>query len=414
MTTCSLLPVASDLHDHVAVDKVLSALRPSLMAAGMEFIEAVEAAETSRPFAVLVLTGGSEAKVLAAWRARQQLVPGEPLLLVTHAGHNSLPAALEALARLRRDGARARIVMVQPDDVANGNGHSVRNAVHDIAVWHALHASRLGVLGDPSEWLVASIPNDAAVTQRWGTTLVRTPLRPVIDRFEDNIDAPIAEPVRVRARHHRHEPHPADVETAARFEPVLSDVVAEQRLDAVTVRCFDLVTDAYTSGCLALSALNDRGVVAGCEGDVASAMALLWLRHLLGRIGWMANPSAIHESTGVIELAHCTVPLSLTDGYELQTHFESGIGVGIAGTFPPGPVTVVRLGGDELEQLWCADGEALPTTPRPGRCRTQVDISVAPERAGELLTAPLGNHLVVVPGHHAQEIVAWWREMIAD
>ena len=69
----------------------------------------------------------------------------------------------------------------------------------------------------------------------------------------------------------------------------LREVAAEHHLDAVTVRCFDLVTSAYTSGCLALSALNDRGVVAGCEGDVAATMALLWFRQLFGRIGQQAR-----------------------------------------------------------------------------------------------------------------------------
>ena len=34
--------------------------------------------------------------------------------------------------------------------------------------------------------------------------------------------------------------------------------------------------------------------------------------------------------------------------------------------------------------------------------------------AGELLDHPLGNHLVVLYGHHAAHLRAWWAEMIAD
>lgn len=419
MTTCSVLPVASALHGSDAISSVLDSLRPSLAAARTAECATVEAAPTDRPLAILVLTGGTEHEVLVAWRARQQLVPGEPTLLVAHPAHNSVAAAIEALARLQRDGARGRVVIVEPGASA-GLGTAfdarleLRDAVHDVAVWHAMHRARLGVVGPPSEWLVASVPDHEGLARRWGTTLVDVPIGVAIDRYVDNIDAPIAEPVHVRARHTDHEPHPAEIETAARFEPVLREMTVEHHFDAVTVRCFDLVGEAHTSGCLALSWLNDHGVVAGCEGDVAATMALLWARHLVGRLGWMANPSMIDRTTGVIELAHCTVPLSLVESFTLETHFESGIGVGIAGVIPPGPVTVVRLGGRELELLWCVDGEALPTTPRDGRCRTQLDVRVDPADAGRLLDHPLGNHLVVIPGHHAADMRAWWSEIIAD
>ncbi|MCB0955108.1 MAG: hypothetical protein KDB06_13385 [Ilumatobacter sp.] len=415
MTTCTVLTAASALHDAAAVDAVVGAFRPQLAAAGVQLADTVEAADPTLPLAVFVLTGGSERQVLQAWQARQQLVPGEPLLLLTHPGQNSLPAALEVLARLQMDGARGRIVMLHvPLPTDPPNGLALRAAIHDMAVWHRLHRARLGVIGTPSEWLVASVPDATAVQARWGISLVHHELAAVMDRFVDNIEAPIAEPVRLRARRHEGEPHPADVETAGRFEPVLREVVAGSGYDAVTVRCFDLVTDAHTSGCLALSSLNDHGIVAGCEGDVAATVALLWLRHLIGRIGWMANPAAIDEDTGTIELAHCTVPLSLVESFELDTHFESGIGVGINGHFAAGPVTVVRLGGRGLEHLWVADGQALMTDPRHGRCRTQLDVVVPPERAGELLRRPLGNHLVVLPGHHAHDIRQWWSMMVAD
>ena len=32
----------------------------------------------------------------------------------------------------------------------------------------------------------------------------------------------------------------------------------------------------------------------------------------------------------------------------------------------------------------------------------------------ELLDAPLGNHLVLVPGHHAERLERWWRLVIAE
>lgn len=403
MTRCSILPVASPLHDAPTVTAIVDRLRPAFHAADVDLVTQVEQAAPAHPFAILVLTGGTEQRVLETWRQRQQLAAGEPLLLVAHPDQNSLPAALEALARVQQDGARGRIVTV--DDL-----HS---AIADLAVWHALHRARLGLVGTPSDWLVASTPDHAAVTRRWGPQIVEIDLPATLRRYATTTEAPLAMPVRVGARH-VHEPTQGDILAAARFEPALREVVNTANVDAVTVRCFDLVTEAHTSGCLALSALNDDGIIAGCEGDVASTIGLMWAKHLTGHLGWMANPAAIDTSTGVVELAHCTVPRSLVSGYELRSHFESGLGVGIAGDLPPGPVTLLRVGGRELELLWCADGEALATVPREGRCRTQLDVRIPPDAAAELLERPLGNHIVVVAGHHAAQLRGWWQRMIAD
>lgn len=408
LVTCSLLPLASALHDRRSVERLLDGLEGAVDTAGALVVHDVTDAPTDAPLAVLVLTGGTERQVLDAWSARQLRVPGEPLLLVTHPEHNSLPAALEALARLQQEGARGRIVMVR-----DGGGEALAAAIHDVRVWHSLHRARIGLLGRPSDWLVASSTPPEAVRRRWGPTVVELDIEPALTRQAVATEAPLAVPVRLGARH-IHEPSEADVETAARFEPVLRDIAASERLDAVSVRCFDLVLESATSGCLALSALNDEGVIAGCEGDVASTLGLLWVRELTGRLGWMANPAVADPRTGVVELAHCTVPRSLVSGYELRSHFESGLGVGIAGDLPPGPVTLVRLGGAELEQLWCVDGEALPTTPREGRCRTQLDVRVDPEAVARLLERPLGNHLVVVGGHHAEQLGGWWHAMVED
>lgn len=409
MTARTVLPLTAALHGNDVTTRILSSFRNVLGVPGVQLVGSVAEAKATTPLALLMVTGGTEQLALAAWHERQALVPGEPVVFLTHPEENSLPAALEALARLQRDGGRGRIVMIQ----SGVSSHEFDDAVHDIAIWHGLQKARIGLVGTPSDWLVASVPRPDALRHRWGPTLVDVPLPQVMDRYDENIEAPIAVPVRLAARPSDQTPHPADIETAARFEPVLRAVATEQRLDAVAVRCFDLVTDAYTSGCLALSSLNDRGIIAGCEGDVASTVAMLWAKLLTGRPSWMANPSEADRQTGVIELAHCTVPLSMVTGYRLETHFESNLGVGIAGELPPGPVTLLRLGGDELEHLWCVDGEALATESRTSRCRTQVDVRVAPDAVAALLDHPLGNHIVMVYGHWAAKFRAWWQEMVA-
>lgn len=93
--------------------------------------------------------------------------------------------------------------------------------------------------------------------------------------------------------------------------------------------------------------------------------------------------------------------------WELRSHFESGLGVAIAGELEAGPVTLLRLGGRRLEELLLAEGEAAPIPRREDLCRTQVDVRLAPGVVDDLLARPLGNHLLLVPGHHAGRLRAF-------
>jgi L-fucose isomerase-like protein len=403
-----LAVVASPLHDPGALRR---ALDPTLRA--LAAIGARETREASGAAVVLVGTGGTEAAILRLHEARQAEAPGEPLVLVTHPAHNSLPAALEALARLRQDGARGRIVhLPSPDDDAALA--SVGATVADVRAFARLRGSRIGLVGAPSDWLVASVPSPEAVRRAWGPQVVAAPLDALLDGVlrEDEGATSLARSFGVAARATR-EPDGTAVERASRAFTALEGLARAERLDAVAVRCFDLVTERRTSGCLALAELNDRGTVAACEGDLASAVAMLWVRALVGTASWMANPVHADPGTGLLRLAHCTVPRSLVDGFELRSHFESGLGVALAGQLPPGPVTLVRLGGRSLEQAFIVEGGAVPAAPREDLCRTQVDVTLSPVDVAELLARPLGNHLVLVPGRVAARLRAYRGWLVA-
>ncbi len=111
----------------------------------------------------------------------------------------------------------------------------------------------------------------------------------------------------------------------------LKALAESRRLDALTLRCFDLVTGLGATGCYALSRLADEGLDSGCEGDIPSIIGLCWLKALSGRPAWMANPSDVEMGEKCrILLAHCTVPRTMLDSYGVRSHFESGLGVAIA------------------------------------------------------------------------------------
>lgn len=64
-------------------------------------------------------------------------------------------------------------------------------------------------------------------------------------------------------------------ENLVRLGVVLDDIIAEYRMDAVSLRCWlELEKEIGVSPCVILSDLNDRGVAAACELDVCNAVAM--------------------------------------------------------------------------------------------------------------------------------------------
>ena len=210
------------------------------------------------------------------------------------------------------------------------------------------------------------------------------------------------------------EPSETELKDAARVYVVMKQLVDKYRLDAITLRCFDLILDLKTTGCFALAQLNDEGTIAGCEGDLVSTVAMLWISKLLNQSSWMANSAQLDIENNTLWLAHCTVPRNMVEEYRLRSHFESGLGVGIQGKLLPGPATLLRLGGKTMSRIWLADGEILQPGHADKLCRTQVEVRLIRDGDVEkLLRTPLGNHLVLVPGHHADRLRSWWETMIA-
>jgi L-fucose isomerase-like protein len=407
--------VASTLHDPHAVATMTEPVRDLLDDLGGTIVDGRSSDDAAgSPHLFVVATGGTERLLLDAIAERAVTQPAAPIVLVAHRAHNSLPAALETLAAIQQTGGRGRIVSLTGDVEPDRN--ALAEAIGDLAAVAAMRSARLGIVGGPSSWLVASSPEPDVVRRRWGPEVItveptrmieltRTPVTPtgvLAERFTS-----VADPTRTTVDRR-------NVNDAMGVRSALVDVLDSDDLDAVTVRCFDLLGDPGTSGCLALASLNDDGIVAGCEGDVPSALAMLWVRHLLDQPTWMANPATLDVDRNELVLAHCTVAPSMVESFALDTHFESGRGVGISGQFAAQPVTLIRLGGVDLDECWIAEGDIVSTGDDADLCRTQVTISLSSGNVADLLTRPLGNHLVLAAGHHERRLRSWWRLAVAD
>ncbi|MGC9219437.1 MAG: fucose isomerase, partial [Athalassotoga sp.] len=139
---------------------------------------------------------------------------------------------------------------------------------------------------------------------------------------------------------------------------------------------------------------------AGCEGDMPSAFTMYLVQVLTGQKSFMSNPSKIDSDSNEVIFAHCTVATSMTDSYVLRSHFESGIGVGISGHIPEGNVTVLKIGGENLDKYFVSEGKIVSNLHSEDRCRTQIDVQMDEESITYLLNKPFGNHHIIVKGNY--------------
>ena len=70
-----------------------------------------------------------------------------------------------------------------------------------------------------------------------------------------------------------------------------------------------------------------------------------------------------------------------------------------------GPVTIFKVSGD-LSRCFIAEGELIRNQAKPDLCRTQQVIQLKDiDKTKYFLTEPIGNHHVIMPGHH-QEVLS--------
>ncbi|MBR5403886.1 MAG: hypothetical protein IK113_06665 [Bacteroidales bacterium] len=308
--------------------------------------------------------------------------------LLTSGKSNSLAASLEILSYLGQQGLKGEVLHGSPEYLRGRI-----NALERVAIaGKKLQGARIGVIGEPSDWLISSHADPVALMDRIGVKLESVPMEELLQEIgRAKADpAPSEVPMANNVR--------ASYPGATQIYHALEVLVKNHKLNALTLRCFDLLSSVGNTGCLALASFNADGFPASCEGDVPALLSMMISQALTGFTGFQANPSRIDVETGEILFAHCTVPFNMVRNWQYDTHFESGIGVGIHGEIPEGPVTLFKVSG-KLDRFFAAEGELLYNQYEDNLCRTQVVLKVKPEEARYFLTKPIGNHHIIVPGH---------------
>ena len=367
---------------------------------GDESVETVHAPslQTTLPDAFMIATGGVENLFKRIWSSidvEMMCAPSRPktVTMIADGRNNSLAAALEILTYLGNNGAEGKIL--------HGTNDEIISAMVETVCTPSLQG-RIGLFGQPSDWLIASSVDRDFLRQRYGIETIDIDLQRLINGIKtvpQTEAEKVAQTMMKRAKAVK-EPSDADMLEAAKAYLAIKRICQEERLDAMTIRCFDIVKACGTTSCLALALLNDEGIVAGCEGDMQTLMSMYLAKRLCGEVAFMANPSQLTDRTSM--LAHCTIPLTMCDETIVRSHFESSIGVAIQGLLPLTDYTLFKWGGPKLDRFFVTEARAVETPYSNHFCRTQItlDVNLKPY----LLQHSIGNHHVVIRGRHAEEI----------
>lgn len=342
-----------------------------------------------RGFLFVVGTGGTEHLVLEAVR----LAGGRPSVVLAHDAANSLPALAEAQPLLKSVGGVSTLACRY--EVLEG---CLSRAYRALEAALSLLGVRIGVIGGVSDWLVYSRTPAEVLERRLGARVTLIPWERVAEKLSGVGRVDSGELLKEAVL----EVPESEVARALALYVALKELMEEEGLDAVTLRCFDVIGPFGTTLCLAASLLNSGRSRAGCEGDLPALLSMLVLSSASGSPAFMGNIASIEGRR--VMIAHCTAPVTMGVGRPvLRTHFESGVGVGVAVTFPTGPVTLLRLSPD-LSRARVFEGtvvEGRPVSPRHCRSQAWVEVGFDPT---VLLTRSMGNHYALVPGRWAIEV----------
>ena len=346
-------------------------------------------------FALLyVASGGSEGYFLEVF----EQLKDRPCYILTSGESNSLAASMEILSYLNGHGGHGQILHGDLQEIAE-QIIALRNAHRGL---HALRGKKIGCIGKPSDWLIASDYDADAVMRKLGLGFVSIPMEELLEEIAQNsyLENDYTEAF-------KKQDFPAEeIEKALNVYGAFQRLVDKYALCGVSVRCFDLLDSVHTTGCLGLSILNSLGVYGGCEGDMPALLSMAVLGSVTGEPVFMCNPSRFDTKAKCATFAHCTVPTTMLNSYCLNTHFESGIGAAVQGKFAEGDCTIFKCAGD-LSRFYAQEGKILNTPFSDMLCRTQVRIGL--DDFSYFLTNPINNHHIVCRGKHKVEMEAFFK-----
>lgn len=379
----NVLPIVSGLHQGELVNNETKKLLKEIEnISDIKFeIKEKDTLYDTKISLILVQSGGSEGCFL---ELEKDLKP--PYYLLTYGSNNSLAASMEILSYLKAKDKEAEIL--------HGSVSYVTNRLLELSQKKMMPKKRLGVIGKPSDWLIASNVDYLKALEKFQVELIDINLQELIDLYNTIDLGDYKKDLNFNFKI-------SEVDHAKKLSKAIERLKKEYNLSGITLRCFDLLDSIKTTGCLALAIQNDEDSIGTCEGDIPSMISMSILKDVVGSPGFQANPSRIDKETNQIVFAHCTLPLHMATSYEVMTHYESGIGVAFRGKLKEEEVTIFKL-SNNLRDYKVLEGKIIKNLKEDNLCRTQVRVQL--DETDYFLKNPYGNHHIIVYGHHKNKI----------
>lgn len=223
----------------------------------------------------------------------------------------------------------------------------------------------------------------AAVKEKFGTEIVTLGRQPVLDAY-DAVEAEAAENEAKRwLRQARQvvEPSQEEVFRSCRLALAFERLLEQEQATVVTVDCYgSMYRQLPAFPCIGFTRLNDMGLGGICESDLQSALTHILFQGLVGRPGFISDPT-VDESKDSIILAHCLGSTRM-DGpsgpaapYKLRTIMER----------QEGAVPQVKMRLDQkvtqarfvrTDLLLYFTGEIIEAPDHERGCRTKITVKV--------------------------------------
>ncbi len=228
-----------------------------------------------------------------------------------------------------------------------------------------------------------------AVKSKFGTEIKKIELKRVLDACNAVSDS------RAKAEAERWtkgavkvvEPSKEDIFKSCKLALAFEKLLDEEDATVMTADCYGTMfrplCQSYAYPCIGFTRLNNMGLGGICESDLQSAMTHIIYQGLVGKPGFISDPT-MDESQSSIILAHClgTTKMDGPDGpaapYKLRTVMERQAGVVAQVEMRIGQkVTQAKLVGTDFLPYFTGEIIGAPVSLEVDRgCRTKITVKV--------------------------------------
>lgn len=295
-----------------------------------------------------------------------------------------------------------------------------------------LNNSRIGQIGELADGFENLHVDERVLKRRFGTVLqTEHTVKELVIRAESYTPSDIAPYLEAiyGAGEQTSSVGKRAMEKFARLNRAFKDFAGMYDYNALAISCWSRFQELYdVAVCAAMSRLNDSGMVAPCEADVASAVTMLMLNALNGGRSSLNDMVAVDESDGSLNLWHCGVaPGCWADkcGVKWDAHFNigdqentewHGHGVVAQMQFEPGPVTIAAI-DNRFEKVFVMTGNVLENKPGyagssgwVGNLKINGEPVNIPDLINTIMVGGVNHHYSTARGHLSAEIneFAFW------